>query len=32
MFGKITQFKNFMTHAVTSLLSQRPTPPSDAEL
>jgi hypothetical protein len=32
MFGKLTQFKNFIANAVTSLQSQRPTLPNDPDL
>lgn len=32
MFGKLTQFKNFISHAVTSLTSQKPEPPTDPQL
>jgi hypothetical protein len=32
MLGKFAQLKNFISHAVTSPISQRPTPPSDPQL
>lgn len=32
MLGKLAQFKNFISYAVTSLQSQRPSPPSDTLL
>lgn len=32
MFGKFAQIKNFISHAVTSLVSQRPKPPNDPML
>ena len=32
MLGKLTQFKNFIANAVSSLDSHRPTPPSDPRL
>lgn len=32
MLGKLSQFKNFISHAVTSLNSQRPSDPNDPEL
>lgn len=32
MLGRLSQLKNFVSQAVTSLTSQRPTPPSDPQL
>jgi len=32
MLGRLFQFKNFISQTVTSLASQRPTPPSDPQL
>ena len=32
MLGKLSQIKNFIAHAVTSLQSQKPTAPNDPEL
>ncbi len=32
MLGKLSQFKNFIAHAVTSLQSQKPLTPNDPEL
>ncbi len=32
MFNKFTQFKNFITYAITSLESQKPTLPTDEAL
>ncbi len=32
MLGKLSQIKNFISQAVTSINSQRPTPPNDPQL
>ena len=32
MLGKLSQIKNFISQAVTSLASQKPIPPSDPQL